>query len=418
MNRLTEKKPSENEKKDLCPVLLGADMNCYNVARAFHEKYGVISHAFGRYAIGATENTRIVDFHAVEDLTKPEKLTEVLSDFAEKQAGKSLILIGCTDEYAEMISQLKDKLSDRYIIPYSDYELIRKVTNKANFYQLCEKYGIDYPKTTVITAENYKDFVSEYDYPIIIKPSVSADYWKHPFEGMKKVYRAKTPEEAQKIFADIYGSGYPDALIVQDMIPGNDSAMYVLTAYSGEDGKVRAMSLGHVLLEEHTPKGLGNHCAIISAYKPEIYERFVNLLEGEHFVGYSNFDIKFDSRDGSFRAFEINTRQGRSNYYVTAAGANIAENIVSDRIDRTECQKIKITTDEIYWRYIPDSVVKKYVDKHTAEKIDKLKKQGKAYSSMRYPFDTKGNAKRKIYIMMHEYRQIEKFKKYLPTDKQ
>ena len=32
----------------ICPVLLGADLNCYNIARAFHMEYGVKSYAFGR----------------------------------------------------------------------------------------------------------------------------------------------------------------------------------------------------------------------------------------------------------------------------------------------------------------------------------------------------------------------------------
>ena len=36
------------------PVLIGADMNCYSVARAFHEAYGVTSHAFGRWPMGDT----------------------------------------------------------------------------------------------------------------------------------------------------------------------------------------------------------------------------------------------------------------------------------------------------------------------------------------------------------------------------
>ena len=31
--------------EQLIPVLLGADLNCYNVARAFHEAYGVVSYA-------------------------------------------------------------------------------------------------------------------------------------------------------------------------------------------------------------------------------------------------------------------------------------------------------------------------------------------------------------------------------------
>lgn len=36
----------------ILPVLIGADMNCYTLARAFHEAYGVRSYAFGRWAMG------------------------------------------------------------------------------------------------------------------------------------------------------------------------------------------------------------------------------------------------------------------------------------------------------------------------------------------------------------------------------
>ena len=51
-----------------------------------------------------------------------------------------------------------------------------------------------------------------FDYPIIVKPSSSVDYWKHPFDGMKKVYIAKDKEEAAKITEEIYASGYPDRI--------------------------------------------------------------------------------------------------------------------------------------------------------------------------------------------------------------
>ena len=52
----------------IIPVLLGADLNCYNVARAFHEAYGVSSYAFGRYAVSATKYSRLVHFTAVPEL--------------------------------------------------------------------------------------------------------------------------------------------------------------------------------------------------------------------------------------------------------------------------------------------------------------------------------------------------------------
>ena len=51
----------------ILPVLIGADMNCYTLARAFHEAYGVRSYAFGRWAMGDTMYSRLVRFTAVPD---------------------------------------------------------------------------------------------------------------------------------------------------------------------------------------------------------------------------------------------------------------------------------------------------------------------------------------------------------------
>ncbi len=45
------------EKPDFIPVLIGGDMNCYSVARAIHEEYGVKSYAFGRFPWAANTTT-------------------------------------------------------------------------------------------------------------------------------------------------------------------------------------------------------------------------------------------------------------------------------------------------------------------------------------------------------------------------
>ena len=251
-----------------------------------------------------------------------------------------------------------------------------------------------------------------FPYPLIVKPSSSIEYWKHPFDGMKKVYVAHSKEEALEIIRSIYSSGYSDEMIVQDLIPGDDSNMNVLTAYSDKDGKVKMMCLGHVLLEEHTPKGLGNHAAIITEFKPEVTEPFKKLLEDLGYRGFSNFDIKFDPRDGSMRAFEINLRQGRSNYYITSAGINIAKLIVDDYIlgndiPYTECK------NEHYWHSIPTKIVYKYVKSDELKnKVKKLIKEKKESSSLWYGYDLRANPKRFAYVLIHLYRHFGKYKKY------
>ena len=47
---------------EIIPVFLGADLNCYNFARAFHEAYGVESYAYGRYPMAPTKYSKIVHF--------------------------------------------------------------------------------------------------------------------------------------------------------------------------------------------------------------------------------------------------------------------------------------------------------------------------------------------------------------------
>ena len=201
---------------------------------------------------------------------------------------------------------------------------------------MCDKYGVPYPKTLIISEKsqlpsNLSD--EGFSFPLVIKPSSSAEYWRHPFDGMKKAYFAETQKDAEEIISRIYASGYPGRIIILKHIPGGDDGMRVLTTYSDKTGHVSMMCLGHVLLEEHTPKGIGNHSAIITEYNPSLTSRFRAILDGEGYTGFCNFDIKFDKETGEHYAFDMNLRQGRSNYYVTAAGENIARLVVDDLIE-------------------------------------------------------------------------------------
>ncbi len=406
------------ESQNIIPVLLGADLNCYNVARAFHEEYGVKSYAFGRYAIGASNYTRIIKFTAVEKLDEPDVMVETLMRFADEHEGATLIAFGCTDDYADMLIHHGDRLRPRYIVPYIGAELFERLAYKANFYEDCDRHGILYPKTAIVTRETELDSALEesvigFSYPIIIKPSASALYWKHPFDGMKKVYTASSALEAKIIIERIYESGYPEKIILQDMIPGDDSNMRVLTAYSDKNGKVKMMCLGHVLLEEHTPKGLGNHCAIITELDRPLMEKFKAYLEEIGFVGYSNFDIKYDERDGTFRAFEINLRLGRSNNYVTSAGCNVARYIVEDLVKNSDLGDTYYCDNEVLWHSIPKGVVYEYCrDAESVKRAKALARAGKAHASLWYRPDTFINPRRVFFLLMHGYNHYGKFKKY------
>ena len=364
---------------DIIPVFLGADLNCYNFARAFHEAYGVESYAYGRYPMAPTKYSKIIHFTTVPDMDNEDTMLRILHEFAAQHKGKRLYLFGCTDDYAAMIIRRKAELTE-YIAPGPAADLYGSIQKKAEFYEVCEKFGIPYPDSKILTAPVDAAELTEdklgFAYPIIVKPSSSVDYWKHPFDTMKKVYTAATPAEAAEIVKTIYASGYPDRMVLQKMVPGGDDHMRVLTAFSDENGKVRAMCLGHTMVEEHTPHGLGNHAAIVSEDTTSLplVENIRKMLEACRYTGFSNFDIKYSGIPGDYRVFEINLRQGRSNYYVTATGMNIARLVVEKWNDGgIDCV---LNKNEVFWHHVPAQVAFTYTeDKDLVARAKALKAQ-------------------------------------------
>lgn len=409
---------NETQNKKITPVFLGADLNCYNFARAFHEAYSVTSYAFGRYAMAPTKYSRLVKFTVVPDMDNEDTMLRILHDFAAAHKGEALYLFGCTDDYAAMIIRRKAELAE-FIAPGPAPELYTSIQKKAEFYEVCDKYGIPYPATTVLSAPTTESEITAerlgFDYPIIVKPSSSVDYWKHPFDTMKKVYFANTPAKAAAIVKKIYDSGYPDKALLQKRVPGGDSSMRVLTAFSDENGKVRAICLGHTMVEEHTPHGLGNHAAIVSEPTSTLplVENIRQMLEACHYTGFSNFDIKLGDEPGDYRVFEINLRQGRSNFYVTASGLNLARLVVEKWSDGGD--DCVMNENEVFWHHIPADVAYTYTeDKKLVEKAKALAAAGQESCSLLYKPDLRLNPLRWLCVQEQLRRQRGKFATYYP----
>ena len=400
----------EFKERTFIPVLLGGDINTYSVARAFYEQYQVKSYVFGKYQTGPSFNSQITVYEGNPKIDTDDYFLERISRFAGEHSDKKILLIGCGDSYVALASRHKKELPDNVIAPYIDFDLMDSLQQKERFYQLCEKHGVDYPKTIVYKKEMGLDFACDFPYPVILKPSNSIAYWEHPFPTQNKIYKPGSRKELEEIITQIYDAGYDDDLIIQDMIPGNDEYMRVLTSYSDKNGKVKMMCLGHVLLEEHTPHGLGNHAVIITEPNQELMKRVRNLLEDLHYVGFSNFDIKYDRRDGKYKFFEINTRQGRSNYYVTGSGFNVAKYIVEEYVYGKEL-KFETAKEEHLWMVVPKAVAFKYVkDPESKAKMKKLIKAGKMVN----PVFKKGDLGwPRLYRMLRtHFSHFIKFRKY------
>lgn len=398
-------------ENDFKVLLFAGDINVYSVARAFNDEYGILPKVYGKYKAFPCATSKIMDYTANYEADQRSVFIKLVNEYALRYPDQKVILMGCGDSYVQLIADHKDEFPENIRTTTINGDLMRNLTHKEKFYQRCEELNIPYPETFVHRKEMMGNFEIPFDAPFILKPAEGISYWKHPFPSQKKVYKCDTREELNSVLALIYEAGYEDSIIIQDFIPGDDTYMRVLTNYSDRKGKVKMMCLGHVLLEEHTPHGIGNHAVIITEEEPSIEKRFKKLLEDIDYIGFSNFDIKYDQRDNEYKVFEINTRQGRSNYYVTGSGENIAKLVVEDIIKEDDIE-FKSVTQENLWMVVPKGVALKYIEPKEYQDTIKTLIRGKKFSN---PLRNKKDRsfKRYYYFLRNYYGHYVKYKKYL-----
>ena len=399
------------EKQKFIPVLIGADIGTYSIARSFYEEYGIKSKTFSQEVLGAINNSKIIDMTTIPNLTK-EKLLEELKNFANKTKKTKKILLACSEWYVDIIVLYKKELEKDYIIPYVNKNILDNIVRKDNFYKVCEQLDIDYPETIVVTKDNYKDVQIPWQYPIIAKNSDKNTWHYAEFPGKKKIFRIKSEEELRTVLDNVYNSSYCDTFCLQKMVPGDDYNMRVLTCYVNKKHEVVFSCLGQPLLEEKTPGAIGNYAAIITReMEKDILEQAKKFLKEVKYVGYANFDIKYDSTDNKYKFFEINVRLGRSNFYMTASGANYCRYVVDEYVNNKELKKEVIAYKPWLYTIIPNYVVKKYVSsKKIVKEYLTLKRQKKYTHPLYYKKDI--NLKRWFYIKAAYFNQIRKFRKY------
>lgn len=317
----------------LQPVVLGGDIGAYSLARSFHEAYGVRSIVVSGASTGLVRHSRILD-HVVEPgIDDPEAIVARLRRIADQHTDADLIVVASADWLVGTLVANKDRLTDRYVVPYVDLPLFERLTDKEEFGALCAELGIAHPTTVVhdVAAGGEPD-TSGLVFPVIAKAASSAAMHDVEYPGKKKVHTADSREELLDLLGRVRDAGYEGSFIIQDYIPGDDSGMRILTCYSDAQGKVRFSAFGHVLLEEHAPGALGNPAGIITQTQPDVVDQARRLLEHVGWTGVANFDLKYDPRDGRYVFFELNPRLGRSNFYITAAGANAVKFYVHEHL--------------------------------------------------------------------------------------
>ena len=112
------------------PVLLGADINVYSMARAFHEAYGIKTIAFGRYPSGPCYRSDIIDYRVCENNSDPAVVLKNVSAVAAEHPDKKVFVLGCGDDYLTAIAANLARYPANVIAPYIQLSLMERLIHK------------------------------------------------------------------------------------------------------------------------------------------------------------------------------------------------------------------------------------------------------------------------------------------------
>lgn len=357
-------------------VLLGSDMNVYYMARCYYEKYEEPVDVIATNPIRFTEHSAIVNIEYHPDLRTNEGFVKALVEYGKNhmESGKSL-LIPCHDVYVRLLVDNASAIDPYFVYNCPTREIVDSFLVKEKFYKTYEKSGLPFARTIYIDCKEKETAPMPFDivYPLIIKPSNAIEYGHHHFEGQPKVYKATTPNSARDFINKVKSSGYTDTLIVQEFIPGDDSALFDCVFYCNKQGKPELASFAQIGLQEHGPTAIGNCTVLINGYNQyghteETVEKLKSFLESIHYTGFCEFDLKYDSREGNFKVLEINPRQARSSYYLNALGCNLVNCLIRDVFDDEE-KDFKLLTNMVLLSMVPKAVIKKYIANEEYKKM-------------------------------------------------
>lgn len=406
------------------PVVLGADIGVYALARAFHEEFGARAVVVSLQVLGPVADSSILENVEVGAGGGAPELVDALRLVAERYAERGpdgegpveLLLLANTDWLVRFCVGHRDVLEQWYTVPFLSADLLDRLADKAHFAEICEGLGIDTPRGVV---QDFADAGPEWrpepvdlTFPLIAKAANSADYERLSFPGKKKVYQVADAAELEDVYRRLVDAGFRGRFVVQEMIPGDDTQMRSITCYVDTHGVVTLSCCAHVLLEEHTPSGLGNPAAMITYRDDAMLAEATRLLTEIGYVGFANFDVKVDPRDGRRVFFEVNPRIGRNNHYVLAAGANPSRFLVSDRVDGAREAPV-VVDREVLYSIVPVRMLRRYVlDGALRSRLDALIRARRTAHPLRYRAERR--VRRRAYVVAATANQIRKFRRYYP----
>jgi D-aspartate ligase len=401
----------------ILPVICGFDIADYAFARIFHESLGLRSLVISDIRRGPINDSRILDVRMVPlgTLADEHLFIDCLRRVAAEYPDRRLILCVNTDEGVEFASRHRAELGPQWFLPYADPEVVERANSKNTMAEIFASAGLAVPRRAIIdlsAPDTWTSALEDMPFPVVAKPEDGATLNFYRKQGLRKAIPIENLDQALVTFEAWREHGVAIRLIVQELIPGDDTTQWVVNGYVDQDGHVTAAGSGRVLLGLHQPDVIGNAAMILVQRNDVLVAAAQKAVQAAGLRGFFSLDVKVDPRTQTPYWLDLNPRIGRGHYYMKIGGIDLARAVVAD-MDGTAVPYQSIQREGVY-TVVPMLLANHHYlrDPNLLAQVRRLRRNGDATNPLAYNADE--NPKRLLYRLLNGVNQLRFMHTYYP----
>jgi D-aspartate ligase len=268
------------------------------------------------------------------DIRDQEKTVAAALEAAYRFDLKGWVLFPTRDETVAAFSRYRDLLSRVFRVTTPSWDTVQWAWNKNNTYALARELDIPCPGTWNVSDA---DELSRFDslLPLALKPAVKENFF---YATGAKAWRANTPLQLRKVFAEALRQIPAKEVMIQEIIPGSGEQQFSFCAFFKE-GRAHNILMARRLRQY--PREFGRAASYVeTADIPALQELSERFLRAINFYGLVEIEFKQDPRDGLYKLLDVNARAWGFHRLGQAVGLNFPLLLVADQLGMTlECHK-------------------------------------------------------------------------------
>lgn len=233
-----------------------------------------------------------------------EESIEFLQDLGRK-IGRRALLIATSDHTAEFVADHAEVLSEHFIFPRVDADLVRGLSNKKELYFLARRLDIPTPETAFPESrQDVAEFAASAHFPVMLK---AADGLRLEARTGLKMVIVETAEEMLEQYDLLEDPADPN-LMIQEYIPGDDTTIWMFEGYFDENSDCVAGFTGQKLRQHPVHKGATSLGVLVE--NRIVDETTRSFMKQIGYRGVLDIGYRYDARDGRYKLLDPNPRVG------------------------------------------------------------------------------------------------------------